>query len=87
MPQPDEPPIVYPTPSIIRKLTRRYDGSSQFDNWADWSKYRIDKYAASSLGDSMPQRGIELQKQLSRPISFKPDEAWTLKDALELADR
>ena len=88
MPTPDEPPIVYPTPAQIRKLTKRYDGSSQFDNWADWSKYRIDKYAASTFGDSMPARGLQLRDQLSKPVDFTAVAEWTLKDALDwLTDR
>src|SRR5262249_47285121 len=45
VPFPDEPPVEYPSPALIRRITR-----GQFSNWRDWSKDRIARYGIASFG-------------------------------------
>src|SRR5262249_14384905 len=49
VPFPDEPPVEYPSPAVIRRLSR-----GKYDNWADYSKYRIDNYAVATFGSDRP---------------------------------
>ena len=54
VPFPDEPPIRFPDSAYIKMVTKlRYGASgSQFDNWKDFSEYRLNvkRYASSTFG-------------------------------------
>ncbi len=58
VPFPDEPPVEFPNAAKIRFMTR-----GQFDNWADLSKYRAERYSSSGFGPEMPKRGAGTEGQ------------------------
>ena len=83
MPFPDEPGITFPSDAIIRSLTH-----DKFDNWAEFSKYRIERYAVGSFGD-IPKHALELRKQLSKTVRFGPleDPKTTLAEVIDQLQR
>ena len=73
VPFPDEPPIRFPDSAYIKMVTKlRYGASgSQFDNWKDFSEYRLNvkRYASSTFG--APEdigRALDYQKKLNERI-------------------
>jgi hypothetical protein len=80
IPFPDEPPIEYPSAAVIRKMTR-----GQFDNWADFSKYRTTKYGVVSYGNDVPSKLFELRDTLNKPVDWAgiDDPKTTLIEALD----
>src|SRR5262249_36156643 len=70
----------FPSAAQIRKITR-----GQFDNWADFSKYRITKYAISSFGSDVPGRLFELRDTMNKTVDFGglDDPKTTLIEALD----
>jgi tetratricopeptide (TPR) repeat protein len=80
IPFPDEPPVEFPSAAVIRKITR-----GQFDNWADFSKYRTGRYAIQSFGTDTPARLFELRDALNKTIDWQgiDDPKTTLGEALE----
>ncbi len=79
-PFPDEPGIEFPTPAIIRGLTR-----DKFSNWGDFSKYREERYGVQSFGAGMPKEAYDLRDKLVRLYDFGPldDPKITLGEALD----
>ncbi len=75
VPFPDEPPIRFPDSAYIKMVTKlRYGASgSQFDNWKDFSEYRLNvkRYASSTFG--APEdigRALDYQKKLNERIKY-----------------
>ncbi|MBY0229630.1 MAG: VWA domain-containing protein, partial [Gemmataceae bacterium] len=79
VPFPDEPPIEFPSAETIKKITR-----GRFDNWSDFSKFRINRYSQASFGSDVPGRFVELRELLKETIDFKgtEDAATTLNEFL-----
>ena len=75
----DEPGIEFPTPAAIRSLTR-----DRYDNWSDFSKNRIERYAVTSFGAAMPKRALELRDLLAKVVKFGgyDDPKTTLAEAI-----
>ena len=74
IPFPDEPPIRFPDSNYIKRVTKlRYGAAgSRFDNWADFSKYRIKRYAYEGFG-SPDEVGsaLEFQAKLNQKFDFE----------------
>ena len=93
VPFPDEPPIRFPDASYIKRVTKlRYGASgSQFDNWKDFSEYRLNvkRYSSSSFGSPDEiGRALEFQKKMSERIDYELLVQTTLDKVLnELLDR
>ena len=66
VPFPDEPPIEFPSGETIKKITR-----GRFDNWADFSKFRIARYSQATFGNDVPGRFTELRELLKETIDWK----------------
>src|SRR5262249_3505285 len=43
----------------------------QFDNWRDYSKYRIGRYGTTEFGANAPQKMFELRDLLNRTVDFQ----------------
>ncbi len=84
MPFPDEPGVTFPTPAIIRSLTR-----DKFDNWADFSKYRTERYAIQTFGAPMPPEAYQLRDKLAKTFPFAgfDDPRTTLAEAIDLIQK
>ena len=84
IPFPDEPPVAFPTPAKIRVIT-----NGQFDNWTDYSKYKLAKYPETGFGPEMPKRALELKRKLTEVRKFKgfDDPRTTLEEALQVLER
>ena len=70
IPFPDEPPIRFPDAAYIKQITKlRYGAAgSQFDNWKDFSNYRINvkRYGTATFGARRRVgRALEFQKKLN----------------------
>ncbi len=76
IPFPDEPPIRFPDSAYIKRVTKlRYGAAgSQFDNWKDFSEYRLNvkRYGSSTFGapDEIG-RALEFQKKLNQRIDYE----------------
>src|SRR5208282_520635 len=66
IPFPDEPPVEYPSAAKLRIITH-----GQFDNWADYSKYKSGRYSAMGFGPEMPKKALELKQKLTEIKKFK----------------
>ena len=93
IPFPDEPPIRFPDSDYIKRVTKlRYGASgSQFDNWKDFSEYRLNvkRYGSSSFGSpDEVGRALEFQKKMNERIDYELLVPATLDKVLnELLDR
>jgi hypothetical protein len=84
VPFPDEPPVEFPNAAKIRRMT-----SGQFDNWADFAKYRDQRYSSSGFGPEMPKKALELKAKLTEIKKFKTldDPKMTLQEAIDHLQR
>ncbi|MFO0925936.1 MAG: vWA domain-containing protein [Gemmataceae bacterium] len=80
VPFPDEPPVVFPDSAIIRRLTR-----NRFDNWRDWSKYRIERYSVTTFGADRPGDLDRLRRLMNEKFDYGglDDPKTTLYEALD----
>ena len=88
IPFPDEPPIRFPDSSYIKRVTKlRYGAAgSQFDNWKEFSEYRLNikRYGSSTFGaPDEVGRALEFQKLLSTRIDWELPIQTTLDKALD----
>jgi tetratricopeptide (TPR) repeat protein len=87
IPFPDEPPIRFPDAAYIKQITKlRYGAAgSQFDNWKDFSEYRLNvkRYGSSTFGsEESVGRALEFQKMLNQTITYELPIDVTLDKAL-----
>ncbi|MFO0928549.1 MAG: hypothetical protein U0736_16250 [Gemmataceae bacterium] len=85
LPFTDEPPVTFPSAAVIRRLTR-----DRFASWADWSKYRIERYSVASLGGDHPGRLAWMRDLMSTTIQHYggiDDPKTTLYEALDQLQR
>ncbi len=80
VPYPDEPTVNFPTEAMLKRMTRGY-----FDNWKDFSNYRIKRYAEAEFGENMPPAGLELRDKLGKPVDYPglEDARVTLAEVLD----
>jgi len=88
IPFPDEPPIRFPDSSYIKRVTKlRYGAAgSQFDNWKEFSEYRLNvkRYGSSTFGSPDEiGRALEFQKKLNARIDYELPIQTTLGKALD----
>ena len=57
IPFPDEPPVEFPSPAIIRKITGYNRGWKGYRDWKEFSDYRIKRYGVLTFGDDVPGHG------------------------------
>ena len=65
IPFPDEPPVEYPSAAVLRRMTR-----GRYDNWRDFSKNRIERYAVSTFGSDNPAQLNAVRDLLNTRINY-----------------